>query len=120
MKYIPTLFLSFFFTVSCEVSNTLEPTYLFEEIIKSENVRKHVEQHKKLILLNDEFCNSNDCKNLFDNPTIEIVVYNREEIFMRAIDYVQILTIDREQKILKLIYHPSRSKSQPAPETIHW
>lgn len=122
MKLFFSLMICFLLTSCTDYSNPVQPSFLFDQIMKNPKVKTQVERKGVLFLAKEHYCASNDCESIFDNPTYEVKAYEFEELFLRKIrTFVIIDEIDEVKQSMTIEVRPKQLNGQhPKQEIISW
>ena len=102
-KYLYPLFLCFISLIACNRQYTSQSeiqNILIEKLINHKEI-KSSKGRSKIMILNSDYCKEIDCNSYFQEYQDEIVVYTREDMFMRGIKSIwEIENIDHEKRVM--------------------
>lgn len=99
IKNVFLLLLIAIFVISCgnQKTSTINLKDLLIEKILSESDKVLIEKSKKTIIYKSRYCEEIDCEKYFQDYKNEVLIYPKEDLFMRGIsNYLEIYKIDEE------------------------
>ncbi len=99
IKNVFILLLISFFVISCgnQKTTTINLKDLLIEKILSESDKVFIEKSEKTIIYKSQYCEEIDCEKYFQDYKNEVLIYPKEDLFMRGIsNYLEIYNIDEE------------------------